>query len=98
MATIGRNQAVAESWFLPFTGFPAWLVWLLRPPGAAHRVPEPDHRPVRWGIDYFFYDRAVRLIAMAPPPTVRPDAETGDGGPFHSRAAQGQRVGVPPLR
>lgn len=62
MATIGRNQAVA--WIGPFKlhGFLAWLTWLV-----VHIAQLIGFRNrlvvlINWAWDYFFYDRAVRLI------------------------------------
>lgn len=65
MVTIGRNAAVAQVWGLPFTGFPAWVVWL-----SVHLVNLIGFRNrllvlAGWAWDYFFYERAVRLIFPA---------------------------------
>lgn len=62
MATIGRNAAVAASFGMQFRGFPAWLVWLV-----VHLIGLIGFRNrlivlINWTWDYFFYDRAVRLI------------------------------------
>jgi NADH:ubiquinone reductase (H+-translocating) len=62
MATIGRNAAVAYSFGMQFTGFLAWVVWLV-----VHLVGLIGFRNrlivlINWAWDYFFYDRAVRLI------------------------------------
>jgi NADH dehydrogenase len=62
LATIGRNSAVARIWGISFTGFPAWVVWL-----GAHILKLIGFRNklfvlINWAWDYFFYDRAVRLI------------------------------------
>ena len=62
LATIGRNQAVAQLGRLKFRGFTAWLVWLL-----VHLMQLVSFRSrllvlINWAWDYFFYDRAVRLI------------------------------------
>ena len=50
MATIGRNRAVADLRGRAFMGFPAWLLW--------NRI----FVLINWAWDYFFYERAVRLI------------------------------------
>ena len=47
---------------LQFTGFPAWVVWLV-----VHLVQLIGFRNrlfvlINWAVDYFFYDRAVRVI------------------------------------
>jgi NADH dehydrogenase len=62
LATIGRNSAVAYVHGLKFRGFLAWLVWLF-----VHLVQLIGFRNrivvlVDWAWDYFFYERAVRLI------------------------------------
>jgi NADH:ubiquinone reductase (H+-translocating) len=63
MATIGRNAAVAYSFGIQFRGFPAWVVWLI-----VHLIGLIGFRNrlivlINWTWDYFFYDRAVRLIS-----------------------------------
>lgn len=62
MATIGRNAAVALSYGMQFHGFMAWVVWLF-----VHLIGLIGFRNrlivlINWTWDYFFYDRAVRLI------------------------------------
>jgi NADH dehydrogenase len=62
LATIGRNSAVARLGALTFRGFAAWLVWLF-----VHLINLVGFRNrlivlINWAWDYFFYDRAVRLI------------------------------------
>jgi NADH dehydrogenase len=62
LATIGRNAAVARIGRWQFRGFPAWVVWLV-----VHLIGLIGFRNrlivlINWTWDYFFYDRAVRLI------------------------------------
>ena len=62
LATIGRNAAVARMFGLNWTGFPAWVMWLV-----VHIIQLIGFRNklfvlVNWAWDYFFYERAVRLI------------------------------------
>ncbi|MCX6071938.1 MAG: FAD-dependent oxidoreductase, partial [Chloroflexi bacterium] len=62
LATIGRNAAIAYIHGLSLQGFPAWVVWLV-----VHLIQLIGFRNrllvlVNWAVDYFFYDRAVRLI------------------------------------
>lgn len=66
MATIGRNQAVAEIGPFRFTGFAAWLVWLFVHLALLIGFRNRIVALVNWAIDYLFYDRPVRLIARAP--------------------------------
>jgi len=62
LATIGRNAAVAHIRGIAFTGFPAWVVWLV-----VHLIQIIGFRNklfvlLNWAWDYFFYERASRLI------------------------------------
>lgn len=62
LATIGRNAAVAYIHGFAFTGFPAWVVWLV-----VHIIQLIGFRNklfvlLNWAWDYFFYERAARLI------------------------------------
>ena len=62
MTTIGRNAAVAHSFGMNFRGILAWMVWLV-----VHLIGLIGFRNrlivlINWAWDYFFYDRAVRLI------------------------------------
>ncbi|HSM24578.1 MAG TPA: FAD-dependent oxidoreductase, partial [Anaerolineaceae bacterium] len=62
MATIGRNQAVAELFGLRLHGWLAWLTWLF-----VHLMQLVGFRNrlvvlINWAWQYLFYDRAVRLI------------------------------------
>jgi NADH dehydrogenase len=66
LATIGRNAAVADFGRLRFRGFLAWVVWLV-----VHLIQLIGFRNrllvlINWAWDYFFYDRAVRLITSDP--------------------------------
>lgn len=62
MVTIGRNAGAAQIGSYAFTGFPAWLLWL-----GVHIYNLIGFRNrlfvlINWAWDYFFYERAVRLI------------------------------------
>jgi len=62
LATIGRNAAVAYIHGIAFKGFLAWVVWLV-----VHIVQLIGFRNklivlLNWAWDYFFYERASRLI------------------------------------
>jgi len=66
LVTIGRNSALAHLGRYTFTGFLAWLLWL-----AIHLYNLIGFRNrlfvlINWSRDYFFYERAVRLIMPAP--------------------------------
>ncbi len=62
MAVIGRGAAVARVFGMNFKGFAAWLVWL-----ALHLFMLIGFRNrmvvlLGWAVDYFSFDRKVRLI------------------------------------
>ncbi|MFN2571015.1 MAG: NAD(P)/FAD-dependent oxidoreductase [Gemmatimonadales bacterium] len=62
LATIGRNAAVAHVFGINWSGFPAWVMWLV-----VHIVQLIGFRNklfvlLNWAWDYFFYERAARLI------------------------------------
>ena len=62
LATIGRNAAVAHVFGLKLSGFPAWVMWLV-----VHIIQLIGFRNkifvlINWAWDYFFYERAARLI------------------------------------
>ncbi|MGA9532798.1 MAG: NAD(P)/FAD-dependent oxidoreductase [Anaerolineales bacterium] len=72
LATIGRNAAVADIAGWRFKGFIAWGVWLV-----VHLIQLIGFRSrlvvlINWAWDYFFYERAVRLISE-PEPTIGPE-------------------------
>jgi NADH dehydrogenase len=62
LATIGRDAAVARIWGMSFSGFIAWLIWVVlhiyRIIGFRNRLAVL----INWAWDYFFYDNQVRLI------------------------------------
>jgi NADH dehydrogenase len=62
LATIGRNAAVARIWGLSFSGFIAWVIWVVlhiyRLIGFRNRLVVL----INWAWDYLFYDSQVRLI------------------------------------
>ncbi len=65
LATIGRNQAIAQIGPLQFSGILAWLAWLF-----IHLlyIVEFENRlliVVQWAYDYFTYNRGARLITGA---------------------------------
>jgi NADH dehydrogenase len=72
MVTIGRNAGVARLGNRTFTGFFAWAAWL-----AVHLFKLIGFRNrlfvlLNWAWDYFFFERAARLILPRKP--VRPQA------------------------
>ena len=67
MATIGRNNAVADFGFLRISGYAGWLLWLfvhiLFLIGFRNRVSVM----MQWAAAYFTHQRSVRLITRNPP-------------------------------
>jgi NADH dehydrogenase len=62
LATIGRNAAVANVYGVKASGFVAWVMWL-----GIHIIQLIGFRNklfvlINWAWDYFFYERAARLI------------------------------------
>ncbi|MEP6956779.1 MAG: NAD(P)/FAD-dependent oxidoreductase, partial [Chthoniobacterales bacterium] len=62
MATIGRNKAVADLNYVHFSGFPAWLAWLL-----VHVIFLVGFRNrlavlLQWAWAYFTFNKGARLI------------------------------------
>ncbi len=75
MATIGRSAAVADFGKLRFSGFVAWMLWLV-----VHLMNLVSFRNrllvfIQWGWNYVTYDRSARLI------TGPPDAGAPTGSP-----------------
>jgi NADH dehydrogenase len=71
MATIGRSKAVAVVGKLKFSGFIAWLAWLI-----LHLIFLVGFRNkiavmIQWIYSYFAYKRGARIIAEAPRETER---------------------------
>ncbi|KAA0888146.1 NAD(P)/FAD-dependent oxidoreductase [Oryzomonas rubra] len=65
MATIGRSAAVATTHGVSFSGYPAWLVWLL-----LHLYYLIGFRNrllvlMNWAYYYWFHERQVRLITAS---------------------------------
>jgi NADH dehydrogenase len=81
MVVIGRNAAVAYLRGRGFTGFLAWSLWL-----GVHLINLIGFRNrlvvlINWAWDYFFYERAVRLILEPEEGRRRLDATAaGKGG------------------
>lgn len=62
MVTIGRNAAVANIGGREFTGFPAWILWLLVHLSYLIGFRNRVMVLMDWAWDYLFFERAVRLI------------------------------------
>ncbi|MBF0567319.1 MAG: NAD(P)/FAD-dependent oxidoreductase [Nitrospirae bacterium] len=72
MVTIGRNTAVAQIGKKSFTGFFAWVLWLI-----VHLINLIGFRNrlmvlINWSMDYLLFERAIRLILpLRKPPKPR---------------------------
>ncbi len=88
MATIGRSAAVAKVKQLKFSGFPAWLAWLM-----VHLIFLIGFRNkiavlFNWAYSYFTYKRGMRIITGLSE-TPAPEAENG----FRQEPARAESVG-----
>jgi NADH dehydrogenase len=75
MATIGRSAAVADFGKLHFSGFIAWMIWLV-----VHLMNLVGFRNrllvlVQWAWNYFTFDRSARLITGIPPASKHHDRD-----------------------
>jgi NADH dehydrogenase len=80
MATIGRSAAVADFGKLRFSGFLAWMMWLM-----VHLMNLISFRNrllvlVQWGWNYVAFDRSARLITNLPKDESAPDPVGGEFG------------------
>lgn len=62
MATIGRNKAIAQIRGRSFTGYPAWLLWVVVHIAKLIGFRNKLFVLINWAADYFFFERFVRLI------------------------------------
>ena len=62
MATVGRHMAVAHIFGLQFSGFPAWVLWLVVHLLAIVGLRNRALVVLNWTWNYFRYDRANRLV------------------------------------
>lgn len=88
MAVIGRNAAVAWLGDAQFSGFFAWLVWLV-----VHLIAIIDFRNrvfvlLQWAWSYVFLSRGARLITRRVPPTLLSHAEDPSLPPPEPRAPE----------
>jgi NADH:ubiquinone reductase (H+-translocating) len=65
MATIGRNRAVVDLPGFHFSGFFAWIVWLIVHLLAIIGVRNRLLVMINWFWNYFTYDQSLRLILRA---------------------------------
>jgi len=66
LATIGRNQAVAQIGRLHLRGFIAWLMWVVVHVFQLIGIRNRLVVMINWVWDYFLYERALRLIQSSP--------------------------------
>ena len=65
MATIGRNKAVCDLPSFSFTGFMAWIVWLIVHLFALIGVKNRLFVFINWVWSYVTYDQSLRIILRA---------------------------------
>ncbi len=68
MAVIGRNRAVAQVGRFEFTGYVAWLLWAFIHVLYLVNFQSRIIVAIRWGFDYFSFNRGARLITRQDPP------------------------------
>ncbi|MBM3944927.1 MAG: NAD(P)/FAD-dependent oxidoreductase [SAR202 cluster bacterium] len=66
LAVIGRNAAAAHVFGWNFSGFPAWLVWLVYHLYALIGFRNRLVVLTSWAWDYLFLERVVRLVLPSP--------------------------------
>lgn len=69
MATVGRNRAVAEIGRLRFSGWVAWVLWLVVHLRSILGVKNKLIVFINWVWNYFTYDQSLRLILYAEKPS-----------------------------
>jgi NADH dehydrogenase len=67
MATIGRNNAIADFGFLRVSGYLGWLLWLFVHIAFLIGFRNRISVMLQWAAAYFTYQRSVRLITRNPP-------------------------------
>ena len=80
MAVIGRNAAVANIAGRAFTGFLAWLIWIVVHVAQLIGFRNRIMVLINWAWNYILYERVVRLIlASEMPPAATRDLEEEEG-------------------
>ena len=77
LATIGRNQAVADLHVVWLWGFAAWAVWLVVHLMSLVQFQNRLLVFMQWGWSYFTRNRAARLITGATLPPLGTDFAAG---------------------
>jgi NADH:ubiquinone reductase (H+-translocating) len=81
MAVIGRNAAVANIAGRAFTGFLAWLIWIVVHVAQLIGFRNRIMVLINWAWNYILYERVVRLIlASEMPPAAPRDLEKEEEG------------------
>ncbi len=68
MAVIGRRRAVAQVGPFEFSGYFAWLLWAFIHVLYLVHFQSRVIVAIRWGFDYFSFNRGARLITQPDPP------------------------------
>ena len=67
MAVIGRNRAIAAVGGFEFSGYFAWLLWAFIHVLYLVNFQSRIIVAIRWGFDYFSFNRGARLITQPGP-------------------------------
>lgn len=84
MATIGRNKAVADIGKFRFSGFFGWLLWMLVHLRSLVGFRNKLVVLMNWFVNYFSYDKKIRLIIRPVQRTKVPE-EIDKGGAVHEK-------------
>jgi NADH dehydrogenase len=72
MAVIGRKRAVAQVGKLNISGYFAWLMWAFIHILYLVNFQSRIIVAIRWGFEYFSFNRGARLITQPGPPAQAP--------------------------
>jgi NADH:ubiquinone reductase (H+-translocating) len=72
MAVIGRKRAIAQIGNFEFSGYFAWLLWAFIHVLYLVNFQSRIIVAIRWGFDYFSFNRGARLITQQDPPAQAP--------------------------
>ena len=67
MATVGRNAAVVDLGWIRFSGFFAWLTWLLVHLMSLIQFQNKIIVLIQWAVNYITRNRSARLITGESP-------------------------------
>jgi NADH dehydrogenase len=80
MATIGRSKAIGEVGNIKFSGFIAWLAWLLVHVYYLTGFKNRLFVVLQWWWSYLTFNRGARLITSRDWRSYHPRSKSGDTG------------------